>query len=281
MQVLPKVSVRYQCSPGTFTYVSVAKGYKTGGYNVQMFGDLVQEYARYDLMSKFMPSEAKKPAEVEEVAAYKPEHSWNYEMGIRSELIEDRLHAELTLFYMDIQDIQLTTLQGEAAYDHQWRQGRQLWGGGKLRSRIAEGLTADLNYGFTRATFRDYKTLDKNETEINYKDNFIPYTPRHTVSLGLNYTKLLRNSWFDQFTVSVQYAGAGKIFWTEKNDISQDFYGVLNGKVGVRKGIVNLNVWSRNMTDTDYQAFYFESFDNSFIQKGKPFQIGAEVAVTF
>ena len=134
-----------------------------------------------------------------------------------------------------------------------------------LRSRIAEGLTADLNYGFTRATFRDYKTLDKNETEINYKDNF----------------KLLRNSWFDQFTASVQYAGAGKIFWTEKNDISQDFYGVLNGKVGVRKGIVNLNVWSRNMTDTDYQAFYFESFDNSFIQKGKPFQIGAEVAVTF
>lgn len=135
--------------------------------------------------------------------------------------------------------------------------------------------------GFTRATFRDYKTLDKNETEINYKDNFIPYTPRHTVSLGLNYTKLLRNSWLDQFTASVQYAGAGKIFWTEKNDISQDFYGVLNGKVGVRKGIVNLNVWSRNMTDTDYQAFYFESFDNSFIQKGKPFQIGAEVAVTF
>ena len=56
---------------------------------------------------------------------------------------------------------------------------------------------------------------------------------------------------------------------------------MFNGKVGVRKGIVNLNIWSRNMTDTDYQAFYFESFDNSFIQKGKPFQIGAEVAVTF
>jgi len=204
-------------------------------------------------------------------------------MGIRSELIKDRLHAELTLFYMDIQDIQLTTFAKGGS-------GRMITNGGKadsygvevsLRSRIAEGLTADLNYGFTRATFRDYKTLDKNETEINYKDNFIPYTPRHTVSLGLNYTKLLRNSWLDQFTASVQYAGAGKIFWTEKNDISQDFYGMLNGKVGVRKGIVNLNVWSRNMTDTDYQAFYFESFDNSFIQKGKPFQIGAEVAVTF
>lgn len=31
LQVLPKVSLRYQCTPETFTYLSVAKGYKTGG----------------------------------------------------------------------------------------------------------------------------------------------------------------------------------------------------------------------------------------------------------
>ena len=198
-------------------------------------------------------------------------------------MIKNRLNAELTLFYMDIKDIQLTTFAKGGS-------GRMISNGGKadsygvevsLRSLLTTGLTADLNYGFTRATFRDYVTLDKNEVETNYKNNFIPYTPRHTVSLGLQYTKLFRNCWFDQFTVSAQYTGAGKIFWTEKNDISQDFYGVLNGKAGVRKGAVNLNVWSRNITNTDYQAFYFESFDNSFIQKGKPFQIGAEVTVAF
>ena len=185
---------------------------------------------------------------------------------------------------MDIQDIQLTTFAKTGS-------GRMITNGGKadsygvevsLRSRIAEGLTADLNYGFTRATFRDYLAIDReSKQEVNYKDNFVPYTPRHTVSLGLQYTKLLRNCWLDQFTVSAQCSGAGKIFWTEKNDISQDFYAVLNAKAGVRKGAVSLNVWSRNITNTDYQAFYFESFDNSFIQKGKPFQIGAEVAVTF
>lgn len=284
LQVLPKVSLRYQCSPGTFTYVSVAKGYKTGGYNVQMFGDLVQEYAKYDLMSKFMPNAATKPAAVEEVAAYKPEHSWNYEMGVRSELIKDRLNAELTLFYMDIQDIQLTTFAKGGS-------GRMITNGGKadsygvevsLRALLATGLTADLNYGFTRATFRDYEAIDRESKElVNYKDNFVPYTPRHTVSLGLQYTKLLPNCWLDQFTVSAQCTGAGKIFWTEKNDISQNFYTVLNAKAGVRKGAVNVNLWSRNITNTDYQAFYFESFDNSFIQKGKPFQIGAEVAIAF
>lgn len=295
LQVLPKASVRYQCTPGTFTYVSVAKGYKTGGYNVQMFGDLVQAQAQYDLkeelknmmppaMGGMIPNPELSP--VSEVASYKPEHSWNYEAGIRSELIKDRLSTELTLFYMDIRDIQLTTFAENGS-------GRMITNGGKassygvelgLRARIWNGLTADVNYGFTRATFRDYLFSDKVEGEIvktDCKDNFIPYTPRHTVSVGLQYTELIKSPIIDQFTVSLQYTGAGKIFWTEKNDLSQNFYSLLNGKIGVRKGIVNLNVWSRNITGTDYQAFYFESFDKSFIQKGKPFQIGAEVAIAF
>ena len=188
---------------------------------------------------------------------------------------------------MDIRDLQLTSFAENGS-------GRMITNGGKansygvelsLRSRITDGLTADLNYGFTRATFRDYIFTDKDENsqivKTDCKDNFIPYTPRHTVSLGLQYTKLLHRKMVDQFTASAQFTGAGKIFWTEKNDISQPFYGLVNAKVGGRKGIVNLNLWSRNITNTDYQAFYFESFNQSFIQKGKPFQIGGEITVTF
>ena len=74
-----------------------------------MFGDLVQAQAKYDLMSKFAPDKAEQPGEVKDIASYKPEHSWNYEAGIRSELVRGRLSAELTFFYMDIRDLQLTS----------------------------------------------------------------------------------------------------------------------------------------------------------------------------
>ena len=127
LQVLPKVSLRYQCTPETFTYVSVAKGYKTGGYNVQMFGDLVQVQAKYDLMSKFAPDKAEQPGEVKDIASYKPEHSWNYEAGIRSELVRGRLSAELTFFYMDIRDLQLTSFAENGS-------GRMITNGGKANS---------------------------------------------------------------------------------------------------------------------------------------------------
>lgn len=276
-QLLPKVSLKYECTPRTFTYITVAKGYKTGGYNIQLSADVMQSQMQYDMMTAFN-MKAEEPAPIEDVAAYSPEKSWNYEIGTRSELIKDRLHAELTIFYMDIKDLQLTQFVNSG-------NGRILTNAGKarsfgvetsLRAQIVDGLTADANYGFTQATFRDY-----HNGREDFKNNFIPYTPRHTLNVGLQYTRLFHRYWLDQFTVSAQFAGAGKIFWTEQNDIDQNFYGTLNAKAGVRKGIVSVNVWSRNITDTKYSAFYFESSGNPFIQTGKPFQIGAEVAVNF
>lgn len=280
-QVLPKVSLKYECTPTTFTYLSVAKGYKTGGYNVQMSADVMQSQMQYDMMNALkdmLPMELKEPSPIEDVAAYKPETSWNYEAGIRSELLSRRLSAELTVFYMDIRDVQLTKFVNSG-------NGRILTNAGKaaslgaelsLRARLMDGLTADLNYGFTRATFRDY-----NNGKEDFKNNFIPYTPRHTLNIGAQYTLLFQNSWLDQFSASAQFSGVGKIFWTERNDIYQRFYGTLNAKAGVRKGIVCVNLWSRNLTNTHYSAFYFESFGNPYIQLGKPFQIGAEVAIAF
>lgn len=296
LQVLPKISLRYQCSPKTFTYLSVSKGYKTGGYNVQMFGDLVQAQAQYDLMH------TQGNLSIQDATSYKPEHSWNYEAGVRSELIKGRLNSELTLFFMDVKDMQLTQFVESGS-------GRMISNAGKAQSyglelslyaKLAEGLTADVNYGYTHATFKDYIFEEKKSDEeiaaekeqypgkeinkiksTDCEGNYLPYAPQHTLSVGLNYSKLFRNRFIDQFTCALQYTGAGKIYWTEINDLSQKFYGTVNGKIGVRKGIVKIDVWTRNLFDTEYKAFYFKSFNNSFFQKGKPFQIGADLSFVF
>lgn len=296
-QVLPKLSLRYRCTPRTFTYLTVSKGYKAGGYNVQMFGDLVQEQGQYELMKKYeamLPADQRPtpPMPVSEVASYKPEFSWNYEFGVRSELIPERLQAEAAFFFMDIRDMQLTKFAPNGS-------GRMLTNAGKARSygaevsvnaKLAEGLTADLNYGYTHATFRDY-LFQKKETvpgetfkrlvEYDCAGNYIPYAPRHTFSAGLTYNRLFRNRWIDQFTASAQFSGAGKIYWTERNDLAQPFYGTLQAKAGIRKGMVRISIWGRNLLDARYQAFYFESFDRPFFQMGQPFRIGADLAIVF
>lgn len=281
-QLLPKVSLKYEFNPHTFVYISAAKGYKTGGYNIQRSADIMQSLMKYDVLNAFRPMmpnmDIEEPSPIKNVISYKPETSWNYEAGIRHEVIKDRLHAELTGFYMDVKDLQITEFVEGGS-------GRVLSNAGKaesfgvelsLRAILTDEFTADLNYGYTHATFRDY-----NDKKDDYKGNYIPYTPQHTLSVGLQYSKLLRNSWIDQVFASAQCNGAGKIYWTEANDISQSFYAVVNAQAGVRKGMVSVNLWARNLTDTNYSAFYFESFDKPFMQKGKPLQFGAKINLAF
>ena len=281
-QVLPKVSIKYECSPRTVTYLSASKGYKTGGYNVQMSADIMQARMQYDMMNvfrNFVPSIPKTELmPVKDVITYRPETSWNYELGIKSELIRDHLHAELTFFYMDIEDLQVTKFVASG-------NGRILTNAGKARSYGAEGslravlthtLTADLNYGYTHATFRDY-----HDGRTDFAGRRIPYTPRHTFGIGLQYAQSLKHRWIDQCFAAAQCNGAGDIYWTEQNDISQKFYATVHAQAGIRKGIVSFEVWGKNLTGTDYSAFYFKSFGKSFMQRGRPLQLGVKLNIAF
>ncbi|MDR2497183.1 MAG: TonB-dependent receptor [Tannerellaceae bacterium] len=282
-QLLPKASLKYEWAPGAFAYLSLAKGYKTGGYNVQMSADLMQTQMQYDLMKQFMPALAVEPESLEKTTSYKPELSWNYEGGLHL-VAADKLTAELTLFYMDVSNMQLTRFVESG-------NGRIITNAGKaasygaevsLSARLSTTLSAGLNYGYTHAAFRDYVMERKEAGKIvalDCKGKFVPYIPTHTLHLNLRYNKLLQRSWFDQISASAQLGGAGKIYWTEANDISQPFYALLNARAGVRKGKVSLNLWARNLTDSDYAVFYFESLGQPYLQKGKPLQAGIEISL--
>jgi len=108
---------------------------------------------------------------------------------------------------MDIKDVQLTKFVTSG-------NGRYLSNAGKaesygvelsLRAILSDEFTADINYGYTHATFRDY-----NNDREDFKGNYIPYTPQHTLILGLQYSKLFRNRWIDHIFASTQCNSAGK-----------------------------------------------------------------------
>lgn len=298
-QYLPKISLKYECTPNVMTYVTVAKGYKAGGYNIQMFSEVMQDSLKASRpsmggngggrpgASSSEISETKASSDggnIRNALAYKPEQTWNYELGTRGTFWNGRLTGELALFMMDIEDVQLTQFVNGGS-------GRILTNAGKGRSygvevslglRPVTGLNIDVNYGFTHATFRDYNggTNVSGET-IDYKGKFIPYVPQHTFSVGAAYSLNLPDKWVNQMTFAAQYTGAGRIYWNEANDVRQPFYGLLNAKVSVRHDFMRLEVWARNILDVNYGAFYFESFGNSFIQRGKPFTCGANLVFAF
>ena len=76
-------------------------------------------------------------------------------------------------------------------------------------------------------------------------------------------------------TLGMSYTGAGKIYWTEKNNVSQSFYGTLNGRISLQTKALQIDVWGRNLTNKDYTTFYFETMHRGFEQKKQAFTTGS------
>lgn len=287
-QVSPKLAVKYDFNDDTHIYASVAKGHKTGGYNIQMANELLQTALQTNLMEQIMPKRAGGNAlTMEQVSMFDPEHSWNYEVGARSELVDNRLKVEATLFLMDVSDLQMTKFTPAGDGRMVVNAGETLSYGAELSltARLMEQLTLNANYGYAHSEFKNYDRevvkKDGSIEVISYKGNIVPYTPAHTLNASLNYIRPLQNMWLDQCYLTVGMNGAGKIYWNEENSASQNFYAMLNARVGVRKGLVSFGLWGRNLTDTQYAAFYFESFGQKLAQAGRPLQAGAEISLSF
>ncbi|GHT40234.1 TonB-dependent receptor [Bacteroidia bacterium] len=277
MEILPKIALKYEFTPENYIYATVSNGYKAGGYNIQNFADIVQDAvrAKYDRTFHTSP--------VDSLVSYKPESGWNYELGFKGEILKDVLSTEVAVYYTDVNDIQITDFVASG-------QGRILKNAGKAQSvgfevsfnaALSNELGLSLNYGFTRATFIDYKTGDEADA-TDYSGNYVPFAPQNTFSLNGIYNKKLQNSrMIDRFHISGQYNGAGRIYWTEANDVYQDFYGLLNLRAGANKGCIGINFWANNLLNTHYAAFYFESMGQRLAQAGKPFTFGIDINLTF
>ena len=225
-------------------------------------------------------------ADVKISTIYKPEYSWNYEIGTHLSLFNNKLQADIAAFYMDTHDQQIARFSENGYGRMTVNAGRSRSIGAEvaLRANITNAFSLNASYGYTHATFRNYISNQKNGNKldtINLKGNFVPMAPRHTLCVGGEYVFRFSNPTFNQLAINLYYTAAGKIYWTEQNDISQSFYGTLNARISAKLKDVQIDLWGRNLTDKQYTAFYFESMSKSFMQKGKPLQLGIDLRYKF
>ena len=298
VQLLPKFALQYDFNNNKSNiYASISKGYRSGGYNYQMFSELLQSSLRNDMMrqskdaimakvpqqfvgmvaDKF-PTPGENP-EVKSAVEYKPEYTWNYEIGTHLSLFDGKLQADLAAFFMQTYDQQLSQMAESGL-------GRITVNAGESESYGVEAnLVASLNknlqlnasYGYTEATFVKYNA-GKDE---DYSGNYVPFVPRHTMNIGGSYSFYFNNSWAKSLTLGANATGAGKIYWTEANNASQDFYTSLNGYISLKTQSVQIDLWGRNLTDNEYTTFYFETMGRGYEQRCKPLQVGVDVRLHF
>lgn len=251
-KLTPKFSLQYQFTPNNMAYATVTNGYKTGGFNTSFDADKDQ--------------------------TFKPETSWNYEVGGKFSFFGDRLKGDASLFYIDWRNQQISQPLASGKGSLLRNAGKSYSKGVELamQGNVCKGLNLQMSYGYTEAKFRSYISGTN-----DFSGKYIPYIPRQTMMFGGDYTLNLNSRYIEQIVFSTQYVGTGKLYWNDKNSVNQGYYGVLNGKVSARKGNLIVDFWIKNATSTHYTAFYLESLGNSFGQKGKPMTLGTTISYSF
>ncbi|MEM8807168.1 MAG: TonB-dependent receptor, partial [Cyanobacteria bacterium P01_G01_bin.38] len=197
-ELIPRVAVEYQISPNVMAYGSISRGYRAQGVNFR--------------------------ATVPEQLFFDAEKSWNYEVGLRSSWLNDRLIANLTLFHNPITDYQVpSTDPATGLFGFVDNAGVTINGlEAELRARPIDGLDLIAGFGLLDAEYTDY------EDPIlgNFDGNTLPYSPEYTFNLAAQYRSL------DGIFGRVEVQGFGTTFFNDDNSLRQTPYALVNARLG-------------------------------------------------
>jgi iron complex outermembrane receptor protein len=232
----PKLSVRFQATENTNLFATYSRGYRTGGLT-QLGAD---------------PSQPP-------LYAYKPEYSNNFELGAKNTFLENKLRANVSLFYTNITNAQVPTLVLPAAITVTKNAGSVTSKGfdAELASTFVKGFEATYNLGYTNAKYTKLN-LPQNGTEVDLSGNRQIFTPDITSLLALQYSVSLIPSQQLQLVLRGEWIYLGKQYFDLANSIPQSSYNLLNARLGVTIKHVELFFWERNMTNVKYIAYAYD-----------------------
>jgi iron complex outermembrane recepter protein len=251
----PQFAFGYRVTPQQTAYVSVARGYKAGGFN---------------------------PAALPGSEAYGEEHAWHVEGGLKSTLAAGRVAANAAVFFIDWDDLQLNVpnpfVPGQfyiANVGGARSRGLEV----EVTARPQPSLDVFATLGFTNATF----AAGSMANGVPVDDNDLPYTPDYTASFGGQMTRPITSTISGFVRAEVVLTGA--FSYDESNSQGQDAYSLVNLRAGARVKRFFADVWLRNAFDTSYVpiAIPYPGFAPSgFIgENGRPRTFGITIGTMF
>jgi iron complex outermembrane receptor protein len=233
------LTLSYALTDTSNLYGLIARGYKAGGFNVNLARNLV-------------PGQEQTAADI----PYDPEYLLNYELGYKGLWFGGRLMADVSLFYMDRKDMQI-------------KSGAQITPGdpdsfvfvtsnGKGSSY---GLETTVAWQFTDS-WQVFGALGLLQSKVE-SDKFTPqeelvgrefaYAPPYTFSIGTSYRS--QQGWFGRLDV----LGKGAFYYDYSHNRKSKAYQIVNLKLGKEWQRWAVYAWGRNIFDNEYytRGFYF------------------------
>ena len=254
-----KISLEHDVSDHEIVFVSLTRGYKAGGINVD---------ARID------------PAV--DPLTYGTETLWNYEVGLRGNWLDQRLTGEVTAFYLQRQHTQVRDSAGFG--------GNYRFFTDNGRDSHISGLEAASSYALTPEwSLRGSLALMRSELEPFTLANgnsgggrVLANTPRYGYTLGTRYGAA-RGCF-----ASAELVGRAQQFDSNNQNESRRAFRVVNASVGYVWREWTVTLWTKNLLNTRYEkrVFFFGNEEPDFNEtryedRADPRQLGVTAAYRF
>ncbi|WP_299771957.1 TonB-dependent receptor [uncultured Pseudoteredinibacter sp.] len=223
-----RVSLEYQLEDDIFLFASLARGYRSGGFNDRIRADLGAD--------NFFG-----------ITAFDEETLDVAELGFRSELFDQRLRFNVTLFYGEYDDMQISSLLPGTTRNVIQNIGASEISGleGEFTLVLNDIFSIDGAFGLLDT---EYTRIDSDSASVGLNSDFAR-APELSYSLGLEADwgetiARIDYGWKDEF----------RSVTPDANFIQQEAYGLLNANISYQPedSAWKLSLYGTNLTDEQY-----------------------------
>lgn len=185
----PRLTLQQKLGDNQSLYVTFAKGFKTGGFN----------------LGQPQPS-------------YAPESLTDYEAGFKADLLDRKLRVNGAVFYYDYSNLQVTRTNNSNSVIMNAAKAKVYGAELEMTAVLAPGLEVDAAGALMTSKFTSFDTEDPSRPQLGLLDltgNRLPNAPKYTLTYGAQYSfatksgeitlrgdgRTISSVFFDQFNV--------------------------------------------------------------------------------
>ena len=257
----PSFVAAYDLTDDVNLYAKAVKGYKSGGFNVRA--------SSIDRFNEGFDSET----------------LWSYELGIKSEWLDDRLRLNVAGFISEYEDIQINVQSdpNNVRITDVLNAGEATVQGVEADLTLAPtpDLRITINYGYLDAQYDEI--ISATGADISSQYRFV-HAPENTAAFDVSYdlsTAIGRISTNLNYTMQSEKYSAASIAGGE---YIIDDYGLFNARLSLAEipGLngMRLGLWGRNLADEEYYINQF-NIGRPGAMFGEPRTYGIDFMVEF
>jgi len=271
-----KLALEYRSEGGGLWYALASRGYKAGGINTDSaIPDQFREFATETL--------------------------WNYELGVKTRLLDERINLRTAVFFQDRDQVQteqslVLPVEGQSCpcrfieYKANATAGTSYGLETELDWQVNDRVLTFASLGLLESQFEDFLNFSHADADpetgepVDMDGRRLPHAPTYMFALGAIFE--LSDRWY----LRVEAEGKDAFYFSSRHETRSNAYEIFHARLGYRGERWDLALWARNLGDQDIRTRGFGAFGNdprkgyaveSYFQFGEPRVYGATARYTF